>query len=65
MRGFVLVLVVSGEQAEFDHDAIARVMRDYDVATLDELEQMITTAARQTIEQMQMRLRARLGLIAA
>ena len=38
-------------------------MRDYDVATLDELEQMITTAARQTIEQM--RLRARLGLIAA
>jgi len=63
MRGFVLVLVVSGEQVEFDHDAIARVMRDYNVATLDELEQMITTAARQTIEQM--RLRARLGLIAA
>jgi hypothetical protein len=51
-RGFLLVLVIEdGEEGETS----ARVCRDYDVTTVDELEQDLALAAAQTANQLRLR----------
>jgi hypothetical protein len=62
MKGFVLVLVVDGEQATVGDDTLARVCRDYDVSNVGELSSEILTAGRQAANQIaaaQQRLRER------
>lgn len=54
MRGFVLVLVTDEGQTGEEHEALVRVCRDYDVATVGALEAEIETAARQGRNQLRL-----------
>jgi hypothetical protein len=62
-KGFVLVLVVTEDQAKDDHAASARVCRDYDVGSLSELVDELNIAAEQAAAQLQ--LRAAMGSVLA
>ena len=54
-RGFVLVLIVDEKQVASDNDSIARVCRDYDVATDAELEGEVIDATIMAIRQLRLR----------
>jgi hypothetical protein len=50
-RGTILVLVIDETQMHDDHAALARVVHEYDVATLDELATDLNAAAEQAANQ--------------
>lgn len=47
LRGFLLVLIVDESQAEAEHEALARVCRDFQCETIEELEADVIQAAHQ------------------
>jgi hypothetical protein len=54
-KGFVLVLVVDEQQADREVGSIARVCRDYDVSSVDELATEVEIAATQAGNQLVLR----------